>query len=391
MVSGKVTAAVVLALGLFIWAIEVGRQGHYACDQRTGAAAWCGSPDHGITSAAVAGVTGAALVLLGHALGMTVFALGLIWSWHLSITRTTITLTWVTGLMAALYTAWPTSISTVMSDPIPVVVCVLWLLGAALAWGSNDIDTVVNGGPYWCAQLTVAGAMCVVVMTSDRATTPTDDVAPRVYRARRTAVLIIWGLLAMYTFYLLQQLIQVVTDYADNELNTTFNERWVMTTTIPHNTSFCNILDVENARYGLLYDDQRHTAEDDRFQCAYGTHEAVRLNIMAAVTIWVIYGVSTKPTVIDLIRILLIFVGISTAIDDLRHYWKLRMEQAIVLTVAVAITLLQYIYTKRTTSQNVLQGWPWSSSTKKLVQPQHETTGLLSKQPFSDQSIALDF
>jgi len=211
--------------------------------------------------------------------------------------------------------------------------------------GNEAAIALTDDVAYACIMLSITVATVAVPgVTRARKKDGDGDDALRknVHSARHAAVATLWCLLALYAMYLVRQIAIIVRDYDDN-IGGNWGQRWTISTTVPANTTVCNAIDHENDRYGLLYDDRLPIAEHDRFTCAYQLHENLRLNAMVALTVWIIYRVGTHTTALELAVAVLVFVAVSTAIDDLRQYWVLKIEQAGVLTVTCIMECLAHL------------------------------------------------
>ena len=203
----------------------------------------------------------------------------------------------------------------------------------------NVIKVIADKAVYWLA-LACAVLVLIALPYGASAYVNAGDDQHKVARARRAALVMVWCVLDVYTLYLVHEVTVIVDDYYDNAPNTTFGDRWHSTTTIPPNsTSVCDQRDDELEIYGLLYQDQVSPRESTRFTCAFELHEAIRLNVLCAVVAWTIYRISThgRSSRFGLIVTAMVFLALSTTVDDLRSYWVLGLEQAGFLSVAALL------------------------------------------------------
>ena len=230
---------------------------------------------------------------------------------------------------------------------------ILWL--ACVAFGcyrildddltsKNVIKVIADKAVYWLA-LACAVLVLLALPYGASAYVKAGDDQLKVARARESALVMVWCVLDVYTLYLVHEVTVIVDDYYDNAPNTTFGDRWHSTTTIPPNsTSVCDQRDDELKIYGLLYQDQVSPQESTRFTCAFELHEAIRLNVLCAVVAWTIYRISTHGRGrFGLIVTAMVFLALSTTVDDLRSYWVLGLEQAGFLSVAVLLEAWGYV------------------------------------------------
>ena len=208
----------------------------------------------------------------------------------------------------------------------------------------NVVLVITDKAVYWlamaCAVLVLCALPTAANMYVNHGHKPAAHI--RVARARSVALLAVWCVLDVYTLYLAHEVILTVHDYRDNAHNTTFGDRWHLSTNIPDNsTRLCDQVDAEMQTYGLLYHDQISPHEETRFACAFELHEAIRLNFLCAVVAWTIYRISTHDeNGFNLVVTALVFLALSTTVDDLRSYWVLKLEQAVFLSVAVVLDAL---------------------------------------------------
>ena len=230
---------------------------------------------------------------------------------------------------------------------------ILWLVCVAFGCyrildddltSKNVIKVIADKAVYWLA-LACAVLVLLALPYGASAYVKAGDDQLKVARARESALVMVWCVLDVYTLYLVHEVTVIVDDYYDNAPNTTFGDRWHSTTTIPPNsTSVCDQRDDELKIYGLLYQDQVSPQESTRFTCAFELHEAIRLNVLCAVVAWTIYRISTHGRgSFGLIVTAMVFLALSTTVDDLRSYWVLGLEQAGFLSVAVLLEAWGYL------------------------------------------------
>lgn len=234
-----------------------------------------------------------------------------------------------------------------------VLLGILWLACVVLGvyrildddlTSKNVIKVIADKAVYWMA-LACAVLVLLALPYGASAYVNAGDDQLKVARARESALVMVWCVLDVYTLYLVHEVTVIVDDYYDNAPNTTFGDRWHSTTTIPPNsTSVCDQRDDELKIYGLLYQDQVSPQESTRFTCAFELHEAIRLNVLCAVVAWTIYRISTHGRgSFGLIVTAMVFLALSTTVDDLRSYWVLGLEQAGFLSVAVLLEAWGYL------------------------------------------------
>lgn len=230
---------------------------------------------------------------------------------------------------------------------------VLWLActvvtAEALPNDLNNISVLRHNYIYWLALVSAFVTVCIIPLFagtkkekggSEDDKKDTGDVKKHVLLARRIALAIVLCLLDVYTLYLLHE-IAVVVDEETQALGTTFMQQWHQSVIIqPENEERCDVVDAEMEVYGLIYHNQivHNTTGSSDFECLFQMHEAVRLNMLCAVVAWTIYRLSTHQRSLHLLSTAMIFLALSTTVDDLRSYWVLGTEQAVFLTVALAL------------------------------------------------------
>ena len=231
-----------------------------------------------------------------------------------------------------------------------VLVAILWTAcvvmgGVRIAdnkfTAENVVLVITDKAVYWLAMACAVLVLCALPTAANVYVNHGHKLAAhiRVARARSVALATVWCVLDVYTLYLAHEVILTVHDYRDNAHNTTFGDRWHLSTNIPDNsTSLCDQVDAEMQTYGLLYHDQVSPHEETRFACAFELHEAIRLNLLCALVAWTIYRISTHDkNGLNLVVTVLVFLALSTTVDDLRSYWVLKLEQAVFLSVAVVL------------------------------------------------------
>lgn len=227
----------------------------------------------------------------------------------------------------------------------------LWLActvvtAEALPYDFNNISVLRHNYIYWLALVSALVTVCVIPLfagTKDEAAQrnadDTNDLKKHVLLARRIALAIVLCLLDVYTLYLLHEITVVV--YEETQaLGTSFMEKWHQSVIIhPENEERCDVVDSEMEVYGLIYHNQivHNTTGSSDFECLFQMHEAVRLNMLCAVVAWTIYRLSTHQRSLHLLSTAMIFLALSTTVDDLRSYWVLGTEQAVFLTVALVL------------------------------------------------------
>lgn len=202
---------------------------------------------------------------------------------------------------------------------------------------ARDLVLVITDkAVYWLAMT------CAVLVLCALPTVAGTYVQTKVARARLLALIMVWCVLDVYTLYLVHELTVTIAEYSDNAPNSTFGDKWHETTSIPDNsTNVCDQEDAELKKYGLLYQNQVSPVESQRFKCAFELHEAIRLNFLCAVVAWTIYRISTHGrNGVGIVVTAMVFVAISTAVDDLRSYWVLGTEQAAFLSSAAVLDAL---------------------------------------------------
>ena len=235
---------------------------------------------------------------------------------------------------------------------------VLWLActvvtAEALPNNLDNISVLRHNYIYWLALVSAFVTVCIIPLfggTKDKEEPTqkrdTDDVRKHVLLARRIALAIVLCLLDIYTLYLLHE-IAIIVDEETQALGTTFMKQWHQSVIIhPENEKRCDVVDSEMEVYGLIYHNQivHNTTGSSDFECLFQMHEAVRLNMLCAVVAWTIYRLSTHQRSLHLLSTAMIFLALSTTVDDLRSYWVLGTEQAVFLTVALALELFSVCY-----------------------------------------------
>lgn len=229
------------------------------------------------------------------------------------------------------------------SEQRTVVACVLWVVCVVVAlfnvsWDSDAIRVLSRDDVYWFAMATALVVVSVLPQWGKVYAAAKDDL--RILRARRVALSIVLCLLDVYTLYLLHEIVVVIDAEVDTASNITFNAQWHASVNIPTNReALCDSIDDNMQTYGLLYQNQvlRNETVSNKFQCLFELHELIRLNVLCAAVAWTIYRISTHTNGLQLLCTGMIFLAISTTVDDLRSYWVLGTEQAVFLTLAAVL------------------------------------------------------
>ena len=217
------------------------------------------------------------------------------------------------------------------------IICIFYWVDEGID-GQVAAQVLAYDYTYWTAMTAAVLTLCNIPAVSAKYVNQDSD--DKVHRARHVALVLVWCVLDVYTLYLLHEIAKTVLEYDDpGEMNgTSFDTRWTASLNITNSSKIaCNLKDTEMQTYGLLYQDQISHTETTRFLCAYELHEAVRLNALCAVVVWTIYRLSAHTSGIELLTTGLVFLAISTTVDDLRSYWVLRLEQAAFLTLAACL------------------------------------------------------
>ena len=224
-----------------------------------------------------------------------------------------------------------------------VVLFVLWTTCVTFGIARIDNDKITaenvvlvltDKTVYWLAMTCAVLVLCAVPAAANV------YVQTKVARARQVALAIAWCVLDVYTLYLLHEVTTIVY-----KTNTDFGERWRQSTSIPENSTIaCDQEDEELKTYGLLYQNQVSPLESQRFTCAFELHKAIRLNFLCAVVAWTIYRISTHGKKgAKLLVTAMVFLALSTTVDDLRSYWVLGLEQAAFLSGATALDFASHL------------------------------------------------
>ena len=276
----------------------------------------------------------------------------IIWSWYAATKGGRTDAVWflvgvvVLGTAFALgaFAAWEMKTAYSASFGFYVVLFVLW--GACVVIGalridnddlvaSNAIVVITDKNLY---RLLMSFALLVLCALPNAANKYVNNkkVAKeqKLPLARQYALVMVWCVLDVYSLYLVHELTTIVY-----QTNSTFAARWQQSTQVPANsTMLCDQEDAEMKTYGLLYQNQVSTSEALRFTCAFELHEAIRLNVLCAVVAWTIYRMSTHGrSALRLLVTGMVFLAVTTTVDDLRSYWVLRLEQAAFLSAAAVL------------------------------------------------------
>ena len=264
----------------------------------------------------------------------------------------------------------------------------LWLActvvtAEALPYNLDNISVLRHNYIYWLALVSALVTVCVIPLFAG--TNDTGDLKKHVLMARRIALAIVLCLLDVYTLYLLHEITVVV--YEETQaLGTSFMEKCNQSVIIhPENEERCDVVDSEMEVYGLIYHNQivHNTTGSSDFECLFQMHEAVRLNMLCAVVAWTIYRLATHQRSLHLLSTAMIFLALSTTVDDLRSYWVLGTEQAVFLTVALALEAFS-LHNPLVEVKNVLHD---ADATPNLNNS--ELSGLLPRDNSND--VVLDF
>lgn len=293
-----------------------------------------------------------------------------------------------------------------------LVVFILWIAcvvmgGVRIAsdkmTAENVVLVITDKAVYWLAMACAVLVLCALPSAADVYVNHGHEPAShiRVARARSVALMAVWCALDVYTLYLAHEVILTVHDYRDNAHNTTFGDRWHLSTNIPDNsTSLCDQMDAEMQTYGLLYHNQVSPHEETRFLCAFELHEAIRLNFLCALVAWTIYRISTHDeNGLNLVVTALVFLALSTTVDDLRSYWVLKLEQAVFLSVAVVLDA--WVRSQRKQDKDVLENGTSENQNDGFVNSvagqtpiailRDETTPFLMPRPGAQRGLRLEF
>lgn len=293
-----------------------------------------------------------------------------------------------------------------------LVVTILWIAcvvmgGVRIAsdkmTAENVVLVITDKAVYWMAMACAVLVLCALPSAADVYVNHGHEPAShiRVARARSVALMAVWCALDVYTLYLAHDVTLTVHDYRDNAHNTTFGDRWHLSTNIPDNsTRLCDQVDAEMQTYGLLYHDQVSPHEETRFACAFELHEAIRLNFLCALVAWTIYRISTHDeNGLNLVVTALVFLALSTTVDDLRSYWVLKLEQAVFLSVAVVLDA--WVRSQRQQDKDVLENGTSENQNAEAVSSaggaktvqilRDETTPFLMPRPGARRGVRLEF
>ena len=259
----------------------------------------------------------------------------------------------------------------------------------------NIILVITDKVVYWLAMLCAIVVLCGLPMAA-KAYVQSSSVSnhDKVPRARQSALAIVLCVLDVYTLYLVHEVTVTVADWSDNEPNSTFGDRWHQSTSIPANiTSACDVEDVELKTYGLLYQNQVSNIESQRFMCSFELHEAIRLNLLCSVVAWTIYRMSThNRNRFGLLVTGMVFLAVTTTVDDLRSYWVLGLEQAAFLSVAALLETVggferKEVTTDTTVTESGVRAGELNDSTVQSL----ETAPFLMPRPGNQNRMRLDF
>ena len=294
----------------------------------------------------------------GTRIATTVFVLVFVWLWYGATAPSIDNATQQANISAALFGAAALSSLGVLvllswrlrdkkkgfSAYAAVLALVLYCVCLVLAfvhvsWGADVIQVLRRDDVYWLCMATALLVVCVVPDWGHEFTNA--DGQNKVQRARQVALVLVLCLLDLYTLYLLHEIVVVVD--AEASASGDFNAKWHESVVIPPDRdALCDSIDTEKQTYTLLYQNQvaRNETVSNEFHCLFELHESVRLNVLCAVVAWTIYRISAHENGIQLLATGMIFLAISTTVDDLRSYWVLGTEQAVFLTVALVLELM---------------------------------------------------
>lgn len=226
---------------------------------------------------------------------------------------------------------------------------VLWTLCCVfvltlMPFDVNNASVLRHNHVYWLAVTSGLVTVCIMPALGARsantdASESKSEIPFKVRRARQIALAIVLCLLDLYTLYLLHEIAVIIYEETQ-EFGMSFVEAWHESVLIDTNReASCNVVDSEMETYGLIYHRQimHNATSSSDFKCLFQLHESVRLNILCAVVAWTIYRLSTHNNGLHLLCTGMVFLALSTTVDDLRSYWVLNTEQAAFLTVAFVV------------------------------------------------------
>ncbi len=292
---------------------------------------------------------------------------------------------------------------------VAIFAFVLWLAFLAnaarlLPNNLNNISILRMYSVYWLAVASVCVALYAVLTFStiskkEKDSMTADDLKKQVLMARRIALGVVFCLLDLYTVYLLHEIAVIVHEETGTQ-STDFMDKWHESVVIqPEVEERCDVVDTEMEKYGLIYHNQivHNTTGSTDFECLFQLHESVRLNMLCGIVAWTIYRLSTHENSVHLLSTAVVFLALSTTVDDLRSYWVLDLEQAVFLTIALVLEMYSLL---RASDVDIM------SAVKRNVQimeqvsanqsyasalPEDDATGLLAKPNHDAHNLVLNF